>query len=99
MSQTASMVMVDLPVPAGFAPVTDDFVTIQEMGTVAKYQLTGRSVLVYLRGLDPRKPLTLTYRLRATMPVDVAVPPARVGEYYDTHRQGQSEATRMKGVP
>lgn len=99
MPQTAPMVMVDLPIPAGFAPVTDDFVTLQELGTIAKYQMTGRSVLVYLRGLDPKKPLTLTYKLRATMPVDVAVPPARVWEYYDTDKQGQSEATRMKAVP
>ena len=40
-------------------------------------------------------PLTLWYRLRATMPVTLAVPPALAYEYYDPARQGSSPAVRL----
>ena len=96
---TAPMVMLDLPIPAGFVPDAQELNLLQASGQIAKFQMTGRSVLVYLRGLEPKNPLTLTYRLRATMPVNVAVPGARVYEYYDTDKQGRSEPTRMTATP
>lgn len=96
--QTAPMVMLDLPVPAGFAPVTEDLSSLAAAGTVAKFQLTPRSIIVYLRGLEPNKPLQLRYRLRATMPVKVAVPPARVYEYYNADNQGFSSAAAFAVV-
>jgi uncharacterized protein YfaS (alpha-2-macroglobulin family) len=42
---------------------------------------------LYLRQLEPGKPFTLGYRLRAAMPVKVTVPPARAYEYYDPDTQ------------
>ena len=36
--QPAPMVMLDLPVPAGFAPVLEDFALLQETGQIAKFQ-------------------------------------------------------------
>src|SRR5262249_51095171 len=90
--QTAPMVMLDLPVPAGFAPVTDALTSLAAAGVVAKFQLTPRSIIVYLRSLGPKQPWQLRYRLRATMPVKVAVPPARVYEYYNADNQGFSSA-------
>lgn len=57
---------------------------------------TPRSVIVYLRALPPGKPgLALRYQLRATMPVKLTVPPARVYEYYDPDKHGSSPATRI----
>jgi uncharacterized protein YfaS (alpha-2-macroglobulin family) len=41
------------------------------------------------------KTLKLRYRLRATMPVKVAVPPARVYEYYNRDRSGASRGSRF----
>ena len=89
------MVMVDLPIPPSFAVDTESFVRLLEAGTIARYQITGRSVLLYLRGLDAGKSLELEYTLRATLPANVAVPPARAYEYYDPAKQGQSLAARF----
>ena len=47
-------------------------------------------VLVYLLGLAPGQRLTLECHWRAGLPVKVAVPPARVYEYYDADKQGFS---------
>jgi uncharacterized protein YfaS (alpha-2-macroglobulin family) len=91
----APMVMLDLPVPPGFAPVAEDFEALVKKGTIARYQVLPRSVLVYLRGLEAGARLELAYALRATMPVRVASPGGRVYEYYDPQKQGRSPATRF----
>jgi hypothetical protein len=95
MKQPAPMVMLDLPVPAGFVPVAEDFAALVKDGRIARYQVRPRQVLVYLRALMPDRPLELTYRLRATMPVKVAAPGARVYEYYDPDREGRSPGARL----
>jgi uncharacterized protein YfaS (alpha-2-macroglobulin family) len=98
-SEPAPMVILDLPVPAGFALETDDLAILVTVGALAKFQLTPRSAILYLRGLEPDRPLELRYRLRATMPVKLTVPPARAYEYYDPQRQGTSPATRLTVLP
>lgn len=90
MGETAPMVILDLPIPAGFAPDASDFEKLIGTGGVAKYQITPRSVIVYLRSLAANQPMTLTYRLNATMPVKITAPPARVYEYYNPARQAES---------
>ncbi len=88
--EVAPMVILDLPIPAGFAMVSEDFEKLVGAGTIAKYQMTPRSAVVYLRQLSPAEPLVLHYRLRATMPVTATVPPARAYEYYDPDKQAAS---------
>jgi uncharacterized protein YfaS (alpha-2-macroglobulin family) len=84
------MVMLELPVPAGFTADAEQFRGLVEAKTVARYQVQPGKVLLYLRELEPGRPLTVAYRLTATLPVKVTVPPARAYEYYDPDRQGTS---------
>jgi len=97
-STTAPMVIVDLPIPAGFAVEADDLETMVASRTIAKYQLAPRSVIVYLRGLRPKQSLELRYRLRATMPVKVRVPPGVVYLYYDPDTRDESLPVSMTVV-
>src|SRR3954452_21032514 len=89
------MVMLDLPVPAGFSPRAEHFAALAQAGAIARFQVRPGGVLVYLRDLPPGRPLELTYHLRATMPVEVTAPGARAYEYYDPDRQGQSPPQRL----
>jgi hypothetical protein len=91
----SAMVMLDLPIPPGFAPVTEDFTALVRSGVIARFQVPPRQVLVYLRGLDPAQPVSFTYHLRATMPVKAAVAGARVYEYYDPQKQARSNEARL----
>jgi hypothetical protein len=95
MKQAAPMVILDLPIPAGFALSADDLASMVQAGTIARYQVTPRSAIVYLRGLQPGASLKLTYRLRATMPVKAAVPAAQAYEYYDVDKRGKSAEARV----
>src|SRR5262249_572546 len=71
------MVMLELPVPPGCAPLADDLDELVAKGKIDKYERNGRSILVYLRSVSPDGPTELAYRLRAASPVKVAVPGAR----------------------
>jgi hypothetical protein len=92
--QSAAMVMLELPVPAGFIPTPEEFAVLVGKDGVEKYQVQAGKVLLYLRGLG-EKPLQVRYSLRAALPVVVAAPAARVYEYYAPDRQGFSGATRL----
>ena len=93
--EAAPMVILDLPIPAGFAMVSEDLEKLVAAEAIAKYQLTPRSAIVYLRQLSPDEPLVLHYRLQATMPVKVTVPPARAYEYYDPDKQVSSTVAHL----
>ena len=89
-ADVAPMVILDLPIPAGFGIISEDFDHLTSLGKIAKYQITPRSVIVYLRQLPPNEPFKLTYRLWATMPVKITAPPAKSYEYYNPEHQASS---------
>jgi hypothetical protein len=95
MADAAPMVILDLPIPAGFAVDVEDLETLRTSSKIAKYQVTPRSAIVYLRTLSPSEPLELVYHLRATMPVKITAPPARAYEYYNPDHQAQTAPTPM----
>jgi hypothetical protein len=93
--RAAPMVVVELPVPAGFAFEPEELDAFVKAGKVDKYQQGARGLIVYLRGLEGDQWLELTYNLRAVSPAKVAVPPARAYEYYDPDRQGTSATGQL----
>lgn len=90
MAGRAPMIILDLPIPPGFAPDSGDWQSLLGKNQIAKYEITARSIIVYLRGIDPGKPLSLTYRLHATTPVKVTAQAAKVYEYYNPGRSGST---------
>ena len=93
-TEPAPMVILDLPIPAGFAIDVDDLAGRVKAGSIAKFQITARGAIVYLRDLKPGTPLTLRYRLRATMPVKLTVP-RRTASSTTTPRAGSSPTARL----
>lgn len=75
--------------------ITQEFDALFDQGVVAKYQLTARSVVVYLRQFAPGKPLLLQCGLQAPTPVSVTAPPAQIHGYYDPDRMANSEASEL----
>lgn len=94
--ETAPMVMLDLPVPAGFAVNRAGLDAAVKDGRIGKYQVSATQIIVYLRQLSPTEPLELNYSLRATMPVRIQVPPAQVYEYYDPDRNSKGGSIELQ---
>ena len=88
------MVILDLPIPAGFEITPDQLAELDGSKLIEKYQIRARKAIIYLRDVQPGKPLTLRYDLRAKMPVKVAVPAARAYEYYNPDKQAVSGPSR-----
>lgn len=92
----APMVMVDAPIPPGFAVETAGLEALVKSRKIARYQITPRQVIFYVRELPAGRTTTLEYQLRATMPVKVRVAPAEVYEYYDPSKRGRSQETQLE---
>ena len=98
METLAPMVILDLPIPGGFAIEAQELDELVGSKKIAKYQITARKAIVYLRALQPGEQLELNYRLKATMPVKVAVPAGEAYEYYDPAKRGASKPALLEAT-
>lgn len=95
LDRVAPMVILDLPIPGGFVMEPGELQELVGSKTIEKFQITPRKAIVYLRDLQPSQTLELKYRLKATMPVKVAVPQAEAYQYYTPERRGREKEERL----
>ncbi len=98
MESAAPMVILDLPIPGGFAIEPGELDELVGSRKIEKYQITPRQAIVYLRGLEPKHQLELRYRLKAMMSVKVTVPRGAVYEYYNPAKRGASEPAQLEAT-
>ncbi len=92
---TAQMVMIDLGIPPGFevqTPTLDEHVGKK----IQKYTITPRQLIIYLDEVDYRKPVELSYSIKAKYPIKAKVRASRVYEYYNTSDEGVEQPIEMK---
>lgn len=82
----AKMVVVDLGLPPGFAPVVSDFEALVSSGVIQKYEMTPRQVILYFDELAGPDELTLEYHLRAKYPIQAKTRPTKAYEYYNPRK-------------
>jgi hypothetical protein len=88
--------LVDLGVPPGFSVLTEDLSRLVEQGVIARYELTGRQIIIYLEDFSSEMPLQFSYRLRARFPMRAQTPPSSAYDYYnpgDTTTEAPLEVT------
>ncbi|HUT31501.1 MAG TPA: MG2 domain-containing protein [Sedimentisphaerales bacterium] len=85
-----SMAIIDLGIPPGFKVNTAGFERLVEAGTLAKYEVTGNQCILYVRGIDPARPLRFGYELKALYPIRAMIPASKVYEYYRPENQDQT---------
>src|SRR5579863_5884676 len=69
-----NMAMVDLGIPPGFDVDAGSFESMQHSGRIAKFEITGNRVILYLRALSEATPLRFNYSLRAKYPLRIQSP-------------------------
>ncbi|MCP4541999.1 MAG: hypothetical protein GY832_33135 [Chloroflexi bacterium] len=77
------MALIDLGVPPGFTVLTEDLSRLVEQGVIARYELTGRQIIIYLEDFSSGFPLRFNYRLRARFPMRAQTPPSSAYDYYN----------------
>jgi uncharacterized protein YfaS (alpha-2-macroglobulin family) len=81
------MALVDLGLPPGFTVLTEDLNRLVEQKLIARYELTGRQIILYLEDFSSDRPLTFSYRLAARFPMRAQTPPSSGYDYYNPAAQ------------
>jgi len=91
----AGTLLVDLGVPPGFSPLTEDLETLVDRGVIARYELTGRQILVYMTNVPSGQVYTLNYRLQARFPIQAQTPRSQAYDYYTPQKQDTEMPQRI----
>ncbi len=92
---TANMVLVDLGVPPGFEVQAGDLSELVGEGTIKKFNLTSRQIIIYFDKLIPKQPVELKYRMRAKFPLKAKTRMSRVYEYYNPEVESFAEPVEL----
>jgi uncharacterized protein YfaS (alpha-2-macroglobulin family) len=91
----AKMVIVDLGLPPGFTLVPDNLNRLVEKQVIEKYSTTGRQIIVYLREVDRKKPVSISYQLLAKYPLRAKTPKSAVYEYYNPEIRSEAKPIQL----
>ena len=96
--QTINIAIVDLGIPPGFEVDTSAFEALQTHGRIAKFEVTGNQVILYLREISEREPTQFIFELRVKYPLRVHIPLSTVYEYYQPKNRAQSASVTLQAV-
>ncbi len=82
-AESTGMMIVDVAVPTGFTPVGTSLDALVSDGTITRYEIAGRKVIVYVLDLPRGVELSFEMKMRALFPVKAIVPDSRAYSYYE----------------
>ena len=82
-ADSTGMMIVDVAVPTGFAPVTGSLDRLVADGTIMRCEIAGRKAIVYVLDLPRGTELSFDVEMRALFPVNAIIPDSRAYSYYD----------------
>ncbi|HVY27481.1 MAG TPA: MG2 domain-containing protein [Polyangiaceae bacterium] len=91
-----NMVLVTLGVAPGFSVNTDDLQKYLSDGSLSKFEMTARQLILYITKLDPNAKHVFEYSLQATMPVTAVDGGAEARMYYEPEKRTKAPAKTMK---
>jgi len=91
----AGTLLVDLGLPPGFRPLTEDLDTLVAQGVIARYELTGRQILIYMTDVPSGQVYNLNYRLQARFPIQAQTPSSQAYDYYTPEKQDTETPQRI----
>jgi uncharacterized protein YfaS (alpha-2-macroglobulin family) len=95
---TAKMVLLDLGVPPGFTVQADDLNALVEKNVIARYELTGRQIIIYVENFSSQQTLEFKYRLRARFPMRAKTQPYSAYDYYNPEERANVQPTMVTVV-
>jgi len=90
---TAKMILLDLGIPPGFTVQADDLNALVEQAVIARYELTGRQIILYIENFSSDKALDIKYRLKARFPLRAKTQPYSAYDYYNPDQQTNVQPT------
>ena len=85
------MVVLDVSIPTGFAPVTETVkALVEEDPRIKRYEVAGRKVILYIEDLLQNRPMRMQFEAVALYPVRAQPVVSQVYSYYTPGRKGES---------
>jgi uncharacterized protein YfaS (alpha-2-macroglobulin family) len=97
-SRPIPMALVDVGIPPGFSADLATLEQLQGRGEIARHELAGTRMRLYLRALNAGGTLKFTYYLKAQYPLRVTAPKALVYEYYTPRNRAESQTAQLEVV-
>ena len=92
----AGMIVLDVAIPTGFAPVDETLRTpVQEVPQVKRREVAGRKVVLYIEDLGPGESLVLPFKARAQYPVRAQPVSSQVYSYYNPDWRAETLGSRV----
>jgi CD109 antigen len=81
--ESSGMMIVDIAVPTGFTPVGSSLEALKEDGTITRYEIAGRKVILYIDEMMPGEEMDFSLQMRAMFPVKAMVQESSAYSYYN----------------
>ena len=92
----AGMVVLDIAVPTGFAPVRDSIeALVEETPNLKRFDIAGRKVILYIEDMLPNETIALEFMARAVHPVRAKAATSEVYSYYNPEMRGETLASAI----
>ena len=87
----AGMVVLDVAVPTGFAPVTESIAAVVErQAKIKRFEAAGRKVIFYIEDMAPQEEIAFAFQARALWPVRAQAVTSQAYAYYRPELKGES---------
>ena len=96
----AGMVVLDVSVPTGFAPVSESLDRLlQEQPKIKRYDVAGRKVILYIEDMAPKESISFSFDVQALYPVRGKGAASQAYSYYNPEMKGEtlSEGLTVQG--
>jgi CD109 antigen len=96
----AGMVVLDVSVPTGFAPVSESLDSlVQNEPKIKRYDVAGRKVILYIEDMDPGDTISFSFQVQALYPVRGKGAASEAYSYYTPQWKGEtiSEGLTVRG--
>jgi CD109 antigen len=87
----AGMVVLDVSVPTGFAPVTESITeVVDQEEKIKRYEVAGRKVIFYIENMLPGDKISFSFNVKAMYPVKAEGVSSQVYSYYKPEIRGET---------
>ncbi|WP_235856167.1 alpha-2-macroglobulin family protein [Methanolobus halotolerans] len=94
-ASSSGMMIVDIAVPTGFAPVTSSLEALKEDGIITRYEIAGRKVILYIDDMQPGEEISFSIQVKALFPVKAIVSESRAYSYYNPEVVAESNGSNV----
>ncbi|MDP2953442.1 MAG: alpha-2-macroglobulin, partial [Chloroflexota bacterium] len=87
----AGMIVLDISVPTGFAPVPESIVAVtRKLQNIKRYDIAGRKVIFYVENMKPGEQIGFDFQVKALYPVKAKGVVSQAYSYYKPDIKGET---------